>query len=323
VISHESTPGIPFEDKPWVVADTSGPHAGNLYIGWTQFTLAASDLLFSRSTDGGKTWSQPIKLNSVSGLPRDDNGALEGFHGVVSPDGTLYTIWDDRDGIMMATSHDGGVSFSKDRRIIPAGPGYFGITGVSRSNGFPQIGLDPHWIGDKAANGTGDKNGHRTDRANGSRGKHGSNLYVAWSDYSNGDVDVFVSSSADDGKTWSAPVRVNSDPIHNGRDQFFQWMAVDPQSGAVNLVFYDRRTDNVQTTVTLARSTDGGKTFQNYTWDSEAFAAEGDFLGDYLAITAFGNKVYGAWAHQTSEEAKTERGKKTRTVLRVGSADFN
>jgi hypothetical protein len=118
-------------------------------------------------------------------------------------------------------------------------------------------------------------------------------------------------------------VRVNSDPIHNGKDQFFQWMAVDPQTGAVNLIFYDRRTDNVQTTVTLARSADGGKTFQNYTWDPEAFAAEGDFLGDYLAITAFGNKVYGAWAHQTSDEAKMERGKKTRTVLRVGSADFN
>jgi hypothetical protein len=301
VISHESTPGIPFEDKPWVVADTSGTHAGNLYIGWTQFTLAASDLMFSRSTDDGKTWSQPIKLNSVPGLPRDDNGALEGFHGVVGPDGALYTIWDDRDGIMMAVSRDGGRTFSKDRRIIPAGPGYFGITGVSRSNGFPQIGLDPREI-----------NGR----------KHGGNLYVAWSDYSNGDVDVFVSSSGDYGKTWSVPVRVNSDPIHNGKDQFFQWMAVDPQSGAVNLIFYDRRTDNQQTTVTLAHSTDGAKTFQNYAWDPEEFIAEGDFLGDYLAISAFGNKVFGAWAHQTSEEGKADRGKKTRTILRVGTADF-
>jgi hypothetical protein len=281
------------------VADTSGAHAGNLYIGWTQFTLAASDLMFSRSTDGGITWSNPIKLSTVPGLPRDDNGALEGFHGVVGPDGALYTIWDARDGIMMAVSHDGGASFSKDRLIIPAGPGYFGITGVSRSNGFPQIGMDMK------------------------SGKHGGNLYVAWSDYSNGDVDVFISSSHDYGKTWSAPVRVNTDPIHNGKDQFFQWMAVDPQSGAVNLIFYDRLTDNEQTTVTLARSTDGGKTFQNYTWDPEGFNAEGDFLGDYLAITAFGNKVFGAWAHQTSAEAKTERAKKTRTVLRVGTADFN
>jgi hypothetical protein len=298
VISHESTPDIPFEDKPWIVADTSGAHAGNLYVGWTHFTLAASELFFTRSTDGGITWSSPIKISSVPGLPRDDNGALEGFHGVVGPDGALYTIWDARDGIMMATSHDGGASFSKDRLIIPAGPGYFGITGVSRSNGFPQIGMDMRG------------------------GKHGGNLYVAWSDYSNGDVDVFISSSTDYAKTWSAPVRVNSDPIHNGKDQFFQWMAVDSQSGAVNLIFYDRRTDNLQTTVTLARSTDGGKSFQNYTWDPDGFDAEGDFLGDYLAITAFGNKVFGAWAHQTSAETKTERGKKTRTILRVGTAEF-
>lgn len=313
IISHESTPGIPFEDKPWVVADTSSPYARNLYIGWTQFTLAASDLLFSRSTDGGSTWSKPIKLSSVSGLPRDDNGALEGFHGVVGPDGTLYTIWDDRDGIMMAISHDGGLTFSKERRAIPAGPGYFGITGVSRSNGFPQIGLDPRSaVGSKS-----------DPRSAGRSGKQGGNLYVAWSDYTNGDVDIFISSSADYGRTWSAPVRVNNDPIHNGNDQFFQWMAVDPESGAVNLIFYDRRTNNEQTTVTLARSTDGGKTFQNYSWDPDAFNAEGDFLGDYLAITAFGNRVYGAWAHQTTEEAKTERGKRTRTTLRLGSADFN
>ncbi len=299
VIAHESTPGIPFEDKPWVVADTSGPHAGNLYIGWTQFTLSASDLLFSRSVDGGKTWSKPIKLSSVSGLPRDDNGDLEGFQGVVGPDGTLYTIWDDRDGIMMAVSHDGGLTFTKERRIINAGPGYFGITGVSRSNGFPQIGMDIRG------------------------GKDGGKLYVSWSDYSNGDVDVFVASSDDHGQTWNAPVRVNTDPLHNGNDQFFQWMAVDPTSGAVNLVFYDRRGDNQKTTVTLARSTDGGKAFNNYTWDPEQFEAEGDFLGDYLAITAFGNKTYAAWAHQTSEETKDQRGRRTRTKLRVGSADFN
>jgi hypothetical protein len=61
----------------------------------------------------------------------------------------------------------------------------------------------------------------------------------------------------------------------------------------------------------------------NYAWDTDTFDADGDFLGDYLTITAFGNRVYGAWAHQTSEPAKEERGKRTRTVLRVGTADFN
>jgi len=295
VISHESTPHIPFEDKPYIFAANSGPHVGDLYVGWTQFTLTTTELLFSRSIDGGMTWSQPIKLSGVPGLPRDDNGALEGFDGVVAPDGTLYTVWDDRDGIMMAESRDGGVSFTKERRILETGPGFFGVAGVSRSNGFPQIAIDPH---------------------------HGK-LYVAWSDYTNGDVDVFVSSSADHGKSWSAPVRVNNDPIHNGADQFFQWLAVDPVNGAVNVVFYDRRTDNKQTTVTLARSTDGGKTYSNFAFDQQSFEAEGDFLGDYLALAAYSNKVFAAWAHQTSEETKAERGKVTRTVLRVGVADFN
>ncbi len=295
VASHESTPQIPFEDKPYIVAATSGPHAGDLYVGWTQFTLKTTELLFSRSTDGGATWSKPIKLSSVPGLPRDDNGALEGFDGVVAPDGTIYAIWNDRDGVMMAISHDGGLSFSPEWRILRTGPPFFGITGVSRSNGFPQIGIDPH------------------------TGK----LYVSWSDYTNGDVDIFVSDSGDHGRTWSAPVRVNNDPIHNGADQFFQWMAVDPVSGAVNVVFYDRRPDNKQTTVTLARSTDAGKSFTNYALDQQGFEAEGDFLGDYLALAAHGNKVFAAWARQTSESPKPERSRRARTVLRVGVVDFN
>lgn len=299
LISHDSVPGIPFEDKPYIVADMVSAHPGNLYIGWTQFTLTASDLLFSRSTDGGTTWSTPLKLNTIPGLPRDDNGALEGFDAAVGPDGTVYAIWDARDGIMMATSQNEGQSFSKDRRILAAGPGYFGIIGVSRSNGFPQIGIDPRG------------------------GKKGGKLYVSWSDYSNGDVDVFVSSSSDHGHTWSAPVRVNNDTIHNGNDQFFQWMAVDPVSGAINVVFYDRRVNNDETTVTLARSTDGGKTFTNYAWDSEVFSADGDFLGDYIGITAYAGKVYGTWAHQTSEQTKEEHGRRTRTTVRVGTADFN
>jgi hypothetical protein len=297
VISHETTPGIPFEDKPYIVADTSSTsaHKGNLYVGWTQFTLSASELLFSRSTDGGKTWSKPITLSSVPGLPRDDNGALEGFHGVVAPDGTLYTVWADRDGIMMAVSHDGGVTFTKDRRILQTGPAYFTVEGVSRSDGFPQIGMNP---------------------VNGK-------LYVAWTDFNNGDVDVFVASSGDHGRSWGTPVRVNNDPIHNGKDQFFQWMAVDPVSGAVNVIFYDRRGDNKATTVTLARSTDDGKTFNNWSFDNQAFQTDGDFIGDYLAIVAHGNRVFGAWAHQVPGDPKIERGKNTRSIVRVGVADFN
>src|SRR5690242_5553447 len=46
----EKTPDgkdVPWEDKPYLVADTShGPFAGNLYIGWTRWTIADSQIQF-------------------------------------------------------------------------------------------------------------------------------------------------------------------------------------------------------------------------------------------------------------------------------------
>lgn len=116
VAEQTSSPGIPFEDKPSIVADnTKGKYAGNLYIGWTRWRLADSQMVLSRSTDDGKTWSQPLEIDAHPGLPRDDNGAAEGFAGVVGPDGTLYAIWSQDNEIMLTTSRDGGKTFSHAR----------------------------------------------------------------------------------------------------------------------------------------------------------------------------------------------------------------
>lgn len=303
--------GIPFEDKPYIVADNSkGPYAGNLYIGWTRWTLTNSELLFVRSTDDGKTWSKPIEIDNGPGLPRDDNGALEGFAGAVGPDGTIYAVWGDGQHIVLTTSKDGGKTFSKTRNIIKTAPIMFGVEAVARANGFPQIGIDPRG------------------------GKKGGNLYVTWSDYRNGDVDVFCSTSEDHGKSWSPALRVNNDPQHDGTDQFFQWMSVDPVDGSVNVVFYDRRADeeNRRQTVTLARSTDGGKTFANYGWNPKAFDAQGVFMGDYTGISAFGGKVYGIWTVKPNANGEREGVVPPRnsaaywrlrgTQIQIGVADF-
>ena len=274
VSAQPQEPGIPFEDKPYIVADNShGPYAGNLYIGWTRWTLTNSELLFVRSTDDGKTWSKPIEIDNAPGLPRDDNGALEGFAGTVGPDGTVYAVWSDGDHMVLTESRDGGQTFSRTRSIIETAPIMFKVDAVARSNGFPQIGIDPRG------------------------GKRGGRMYVTWSDYRNGDVDVFCSKSEDHGKTWGPAVRVNTDAVHDGADQFFQWMAVDAADGSVNVVFYDRRGDpeNRKETVTLARSMDGGKTFANYAWNAQAFDAQDVFLGDYTGIAALGGRVYGIW----------------------------
>ena len=302
VIEHATRPGIPFEDKPYIVADnTDGLHAGNLYVGWTQFTVAQSTIVLSRSTDDGKTWSTPMRISTHAGLPRDDNGSVEGFTGVVGPDGVLYVVWADGDNIAFTSSHDGGKSFAPSHNIIATAPPYFHIEDVERTDGFPVIAIDP-------------------------RGGNGAGLlYVAWSDYRNGDVDVFCSTSADRGKTWTPAVRVNSDPIHNGSDQFFQWLAVDATNGAANMIFYDRRgdPDNEKAMIVLARSTDHGSTFTNYAWTQNVFDPGNDFLGDYTAIATVGGRVYGAWAEERPAFRKREPDIATHhTILRVGLADF-
>ena len=287
---------VPWEDKPYIVADMGrGPHAGNLYIGWTRWTLSDSQILFVRSTDHGKTWSKPVEIDSVRGLPRDDNGAIEGFAGAVAPDGTLYAVWTDGNHVVFTTSHDGGATFSRTRNIIDTAPTMFTLQAVSRANGFAQIAIDPRG------------------------GAKGGRLYLTWSDYRNGDVDVFCSTSADHGETWSPAVRVNDDPSHNGADQFFQWMAIDPADGAAYVVFYDRRGDpkNRQQIVALARSTDGGRTFQNYAWMDQPFDAQGVFMGDYNGISALNGRVYGVWTQKPENKSSRD------TVIQIGFADFN
>jgi hypothetical protein len=125
-------------------------------------------------------------------------------------------------------------------------------------------------------------------------------------------------------------VRVNNDPVHNGADQFFQWLAVDPADGAVNIIFYDRRGDpqNRKQIVVLARSTDGGRSFQNYAWTSEPFEAGGVFFGDYSGIAAYDGRVYGVWTEkpatvpETGNKLDDAKPKPRGTVVKVGVADF-
>ena len=70
-------------------------------------------------------------------------------------------------------------------------------------------------------------------------------------------------------------------------------------------------------TVVLARSTDGGQSFQNYSWTDQPFNAKGGFIGDYNGLAAMNGRVYGIWTEKP--ESITTRD----TIIRIGVADFS
>jgi hypothetical protein len=275
----------PFEDKPYVVTDNEldSLNKGNVYLSWTRFDVYGSSntedhsqIYFSRSTDKGKTFSMPFRISDTGGDCLDSDNTVEGAVPVVGSKGEVYVVWAGPKGLVFKKSVDGGLTFAKDK-VIAGMPGGWdmSIKGIDRSNGMPVTGVDT------------------------SVGARRGTIYVNWIDERNGDPDVFLASSVDGGETWSAPARVNDDALKNGKEQFFTWMAVDPMDGSVNIIFYDRRdAQGTRTKLTLARSTNGGRTFVNYKLNQEPFACnEKVFFGDYISIAAYNGRVVPMYTH--------------------------
>jgi hypothetical protein len=281
VIEHNGA--VPFEDKSYPVADwTTGAYAGNVYVSWSQFThYGSSDpadssfVLFSRSTDRCDTFSAPIRISDHAGDAIDSDNTVEGAVPAVGPDGTVYVAWAGPRGLEIDRSTDGGVTFGQDKIISDLPGGWdFPVPGIYRANGLPITKVDLSY------------------------GPHRGRLYINWGDQRNGDTDIFLIYSDDGGRTWSPRVRVNDDPLVNGRDQFFSWLDVDPVTGSVYVVFYDRRehSDNLTTDVYLAYSDDGGAHFVNEKVSATAFLPRSDiFFGDYTGISAFAGSVRPFW----------------------------
>ena len=104
---------------------TSSPRRGWVYVAYADCesgTLSQTDLLFTRSTDGGTTWSTPVRIN-------DDtlNNRRDQFHPwlTIDKDGWLHACWLDRRldpaNMMMdcyySYSTDGGATWAQNRRV--------------------------------------------------------------------------------------------------------------------------------------------------------------------------------------------------------------
>jgi len=107
----------------WDQACSLAVRDGNLYFAWGDSVAGEGrHILFTRSTDGGTTWSPPV--------PADDRPANVRYMGMVDlavdPDGAIYVAWDDDrvDGVWNHTyvtrSTDGGVTWSPGVRVDDA-----------------------------------------------------------------------------------------------------------------------------------------------------------------------------------------------------------
>jgi flagellar hook capping protein FlgD len=115
----------------WVAVDPSqGSTAGYVYVLATLNTPRDSlDVQFVRSTDGGDTWSAPVRVKD------DPPGAFQWFGTMsVSPNGRIDVVWNDTRNwpgaavseLFYSYSTDGGVTWSPNEQASPAWNCYLG-----------------------------------------------------------------------------------------------------------------------------------------------------------------------------------------------------
>jgi hypothetical protein len=273
------------QDKEWATVDRNN---NNIYVTWTQFDVYGSSapqdssiIRFSRSSDGGNTWSEAKRINHVAGDCVDGDNTVEGAVPAVGPNGELYVSWVGPAGMMFDRSMDYGDTWLKDDIFVTDVPGGwdYHVPGFSRCNGLPVLVCDT------------------------SGGPNNGTLYINWTDQRNGDLDtdVWLTKSQDGGDTWSAPIRVNDDPP--GKHQFLTWVDIDQTNGNLYFVFYDRRdyTDHLTDTY-MAWSSNGGITFENFKVSSSPFYPNQNvFMGDYNNVSAHNGVVRPIWTrlHET------------------------
>ena len=218
-----------------VIAASRG---GHIYIVWNGDETNKS-ILFSRSTDGGQTFSAAAKIN--------DDVAYPPSYSVYQPDialdsaGSIFVVWHDYRqwasdqtwtspiDIFMDKSTDGGLTWNTDVQVS-------GGSGTYPWHFQPSIAID---------------------RATG-------NLYVSFTDYDRyspqGDPgDVSVVSSLDNGASFQSKVRVDDTPDTLLAVQGFSSIAVDSKNNNVFVAFNDSR--NGGKDIYLAKSDDRAQSF--------------------------------------------------------------
>jgi subtilisin-like proprotein convertase family protein len=139
-ISEEPNPAGLLGQAGIAVDHSSGPTRGDAYVAASVSGADPADVIVVRSTDGGSTWSAPVRVNDD---PSQDNWQWFAAHSV-APNGRIDVIWNDsRDSgqanltqLYYAYSWDGGVTWSPNVAVSPVFDSFLGYPNQSKMGDY-------------------------------------------------------------------------------------------------------------------------------------------------------------------------------------------
>ncbi len=326
---------------PAVIYDAA--HATWIISSLTISSSGATQVVVSRSTDGGMSWGNPpILVSQGPNLDKDwitcDNTINSSFYG------HCYVQWDDHNQsnlLKMSTSSDSGLTWTPAVNITGNGDGIGGQPLVQPSGTVvvPLLSNSGQIESFSSTDGGGSwtapvqianvalhqvAGGLRTDPLPSAQIDGAGNVYVVWQDcrFRTGcsSNDLVISVSAD-GTHWSAPARIPIDPTTSTVDHFIPGLGIDPTTSDstthLGLTYYYYPQANCAPStcalyVGFISSLDGGSTWSSATpvagpmmlsWLPATFS--GQMVGDYVATSFAGGKAYGVFAVAKAKSGST------------------
>jgi len=235
----------------------------DVFLVWSDNRFGDQDVFFANSANKGDHWSENIKINDT---PIGDQTDQRSPSIVVSESEEIYVVWSDtRYGtfqIFFAKSDDGGLTFFPNVPIGESLP-------LNHSQEFPTLAMDSN-----------------------------QNLFVAWKEVSPDLGDdkfsgrIYFSKSMDDGISWMEKIIVDgSVPVRSAQQN--PNMIVD-DSDNIYIAWMDTRRGNPD--IFFSKSQDGGITWEESAWVSEAFSGRSWEIHPSIGIDAVGN-LYIAYTH--------------------------
>jgi hypothetical protein len=293
-------------DKQWFTIDnTNSIGHGFQYQSWSTDGNNYGGRQFTRSTNGGLSWMNPINIPNFPAwgtLDVDSNGNL--FIGGVNL--TTNQIW----CVRSSNAKNGGVVPTFDQSTAVNLGGRIVTGGVNPQGIVGQIFLAV------------DRSGRSTNN----------NVYMLASVQPVGAAtgsDVMFARSTNGGQSFSAPRRINDDPVNHAKWHWFGTLSVAP-NGRIDVVWFDTRNgaNNTNSQLFYSYSFDGGNSWSPNIAVSALFNPfigypNQDKIGDYITVASDNGGANVAYAATFNGEEDIYYVRISPVTARAVVGDFN